>query len=82
MHWIRAHVGHTNKERADVLAKGATNRHLVDVEVKVTRRQVKKHLVDRGLSPGKRCGASSSETGRMMYEIVPRITLRRQQGDF
>lgn len=58
MHWIRGHVGHTDNERADVLAKGTTNRHLVDVEVKVTRRQVKKHLVDCGLSPGKRGGAA------------------------
>lgn len=50
MHWIRENVGHTYHERADALAKAATARHTVDVEVKVTRRQVKKPLFGRVLS--------------------------------
>lgn len=43
MHWIRAHVGHTYNERANALAKAATTRQILNVEVKVTRRQVMKH---------------------------------------
>lgn len=44
MHWIRAHVGHTYNDRADALAKAATTLQLFEVEVKVTRHQVNKHL--------------------------------------
>lgn len=36
MHWIQAHVEHAYNERMDALAKVATGRQLVDVEVKVT----------------------------------------------
>lgn len=45
-----SHVGHTHTEHVDVLAKASTKRHIVDVEVKVTRHQDKEHLLGRNLS--------------------------------
>lgn len=50
MHWIRAHVGHSYNEHVDVLAKSATDRQLVNIDVKVTRRQAKRDLFGRALS--------------------------------
>lgn len=81
MHWLRAHVGQTYNKRADILAKAATTRRSVDMEVKITRRQDRKHLLGRALSTWQ-VRWSNSETERMTYEVFPRVTLSRQQGDF
>lgn len=48
--WIRAQVGCTYIERAATLAKAATEGTFVDLEFKVTHRQVSSQLFSRALS--------------------------------
>lgn len=63
------------------MAKAATTRKFVDVEIKVTRRQDKKDLLRQALSIWKERW-SNSDKGRVTYELFHRVALSRLQGDF
>ena len=80
-YWIRAHVDHPGNERADELAKAATERLQVDVVVKLTIAQAKKILLARALENWQTRWDHSS-TGRRTYEIFPRVSLRKLHCDF
>lgn len=81
MHWIKAHVGHVYNERADKLANAATNRPMVDVEVKTTRRQGKRHLFGRALSQWQNRWDTTGN-GEVTYELFPWVCTRRLHGNF
>ena len=80
-HWIKAHVGHPGNKKADELAKAATKRHTVDMEVKLTTHQVKRILLACAMEQWQ-SRWNHSATGRRMFDIFPRVSLRRLHCDF
>lgn len=78
MHWLRAHVGYTYNERAVEMAKTATTRQLVEVEVNFIHYQAKNDLIVRALSTWQDIW-DTTENGLVTYDIFPRVRLRRLQ---
>ena len=81
MHWLKAHVGHTYNERADVLAKEATQLGAVDIQLKLTKAQAKKRLSNAAIAIWQQRWTDGA-VGRTTYEVFPRVRLKRIQGDF
>lgn len=80
-HWVRAHVGHVFNEKADELAKGATTKSEVDVEVALTVRQVRSQIQTVSLSEWQERW-DESDKGRTTHSVFPKVSLKRVQGDF
>ena len=75
-YWIRVHVVHPGNERADELAKAATECLRINVVVKLTPGQVKKLLLAGALA-NRQIRWDHNFTGRRTDVIFPRVTLKR-----
>ncbi|GIY30943.1 uncharacterized protein CDAR_173531 [Caerostris darwini] len=76
LHWIKAHVGFAGNERADCLAKSATNYPSVDIMVDFTPSIVKR-LLHRTILEDWQNRWNLSTKGRSVYELYREVKVSR-----
>ncbi|GIY54398.1 RNA-directed DNA polymerase from mobile element jockey [Caerostris darwini] len=81
LHWIKAHVGFAGNERADFLAKSATNYPSIDILVDFTPSIVKR-LLHRTILADWQNRWNLSMKGRSVYELYREVKVSRIQGNF
>ncbi|GIY87044.1 RNase H domain-containing protein, partial [Caerostris darwini] len=79
--WIKAHKGHLGNERADELAKSATNEPIIECFTKIDPQTIK-YLINKDISQEWKDRWSHSIKGRDVYHLFQNVTIKRVQGDF
>lgn len=79
--WIRAHCGFIGNERADFLAKEATQQVIVDLEFCDPRSSIKTQERGKAMSEWQ-CRWTNSTKGKDTREVFALVDLRRLKGDF
>ncbi|KMQ82197.1 non-ltr retrotransposon cats, partial [Lasius niger] len=81
-HWVKAHAGIKFNELVDGYAKQATTKVDIDYAYPRSRCQIKRLAKSEMLSRWQERWDSEIETGRKIYEVFPRVSESRLQGDF
>ncbi|GIX70933.1 hypothetical protein CDAR_254161 [Caerostris darwini] len=79
--WIKAHIGHLGNERADVLAKTATNQANIDFNNKFELQSIKK-LINNDIMKEWQDRWRQSHNGRDVFVLFQNVDIKRVQGDF
>ncbi|GIY87130.1 uncharacterized protein CDAR_205741 [Caerostris darwini] len=79
--WIKAHVGHIGNERADELAKQATNSPFIHLTTELNLHAIKK-LIKKDISAEWQDRWSNSTKGREVFALLPEVNESRIQGNF
>lgn len=80
-HWVKAHIGIQHNEEADRLAKEATSRPEVDVDLGLTRIQVKSLIYKESIRNWQEEWNQSSK-GRRTFKFIPKVSTDRCIADF
>ncbi|GIY78339.1 hypothetical protein CDAR_494501 [Caerostris darwini] len=79
--WIKAHKGHLGNERADELAKSATNEPNIDCFNKIEPQTIK-NLIKKDIIQEWQDRWRQSLKGRDVFHLYQNVNIKRVQGDF
>ncbi|GIX68962.1 RNase H domain-containing protein [Caerostris darwini] len=78
---MKAHIGTTGNEIADVYTKQGTKSDNIDIQVKLPPKFIK-NLIHKDIKVKWQHSWSTSEKGREVFEIFPLVSAKRLHGNF